>query len=932
VAVFATTTVLAADPASDLAWPAIGREHRPGTYWWWMGSGVDRANLTRNLETMRAAGLGGVGIVPIYGVRGYEDRAIPYLSPRWMEMLAYTVREAGRLDMWVDMTTGTGWPFGGSRVTPADAASRLTHRVDALAGGGRLARTIDTKGLLALVAYGEPGTPGSGISVNLVPRVSTDGKLDWTAPPGRWTLYAVHLAGTGQHVKRAAPGNEGLVLDPFSTRSLANYLQRFDDAFAHHYSGPMPRAQYHDSFEYHGADATDSIFDTFQSHRGYDLREHLPELFGAGKPDRVARVQADYRHTIADLHLEYIEAWVDWSHQHGCLARNEAHGAPGNLLDLYAAADIPETETFGSTPFTIPGLRRLKENNNHDRAYPILLKFASSAAHVAGRRLAASETCTWLREHFKVALSQAKPEIDQLFAAGINHIAYHGNAYSPQDAPWPGWLFYASSHFEPENTLWHDFAQLNAYVARCQSILQAGTPANDILLYWPIDDLRHRVKDAFVAHYTVHHVGWLLETPFGKLANQLQSSGYMFDYISDRQLQRVTVRHGDPRISGATYHAILVPSCRHIPLGTWQRLLELAGQGATIIFSGGLPTDVPGLANLDARRNALRTSRASLAFSTSNHARALREAEVGRGRFLAGDRWQAMLTAAGIAREPIVDRGVQLIRRTHAEGHHYFLANLGDQSVDAWIPMGLQFQSAVLLDPCAKRANGVAATRQRDGTTELYLQLQPGESIVVRTFTSRSAAGAPWPYVQPAGSPVTIKGTWRVAFIEGGPRLPASLTTGALQTWTVLGDHQARRFAGTARYTIAFDLPGASGSPGRSATDWILDLGDVRESARVQVNGRDAGTLWSVPFRLPIGRYLRTGRNVLQIEVTNLAANRIADLDRRKVAWKKFLFVNVQYRPFDASAWVPVKSGLLGPVRLIPVRQRPADADVQNPN
>ena len=131
-------------------------------------------------------------------------------------------------------------------------------------------------------------------------------------------------------------------------------------------------------------------------------------------------------------------------------------------------------------------------------------------------------------------------------------------------------------------------------------------------------------------------------------------------------------------------------------------------------------------------------------------------------------------------------------------------------------------------------------------------------------------------------------------------------------------DEDANTFAGTARYTIEFDAPAAA------ADDWMLDLGDVRESAHVSINGQSVGTLWSLPFQIRVGSFIKPGKNKLEIEVTNLAANRIRDLDRRKVEWKKFHeinYVNIAYRPFDASNWPLINSGLLGPVTLVPLRK-----------
>src|SRR5438034_407626 len=110
------------------AWPPISREAKPWTRWWWMGSAVNSTGLTAELEALRASGLGGVEITPIYGVMGAEQNFIPYLSDDWMRALEHTLREAVRLDLGVDMATGTGWPFGGTWVGEADACRTLAHR------------------------------------------------------------------------------------------------------------------------------------------------------------------------------------------------------------------------------------------------------------------------------------------------------------------------------------------------------------------------------------------------------------------------------------------------------------------------------------------------------------------------------------------------------------------------------------------------------------------------------------------------------------------------------------------------------------------------------------------------------------------------------------------------------------------------------------
>ena len=171
---------------------------------------------------------------------------------------------------------------------------------------------------------------------------------------------------------------------------------------------------------------------------------------------------------------------------------------------------------------------------------------------------------------------------------------------------------------------------------------------------------------------------------------------------------------------------------------------------------------------------------------------------------------------------------------------------------------------------------------------------------------------------QPAGAPISLTGPWEISFTKGGPELPPALTTTELKSWTDLGGDPAKRFGGTARYRLEFAAPAAK------ADAWLLDLGDVRESARVRLNGQDLGTAWSIPFQLRFdGALLKPTGNVLELDVTNLAANRIRDLDQRKVDWKimrEINFVNINYRPFDASNWPLTPSGLLGPVTLTPLK------------
>ncbi|MFA6449827.1 MAG: glycosyl hydrolase, partial [bacterium] len=457
-----------AESAAD--WPGIRMESKPWTFWWWMGSAVEKDEITRLLETYSRAGLGGVHIIPIYGAIGWEKNYLKFLSPEWMEALKHTESEAKRLSMGVDMTTGTGWPFGGPQIRPETASSKFDVEIFNLKSGERIGKSLDAKGLQAVIVYSD-----SGEVDDITSRLEESGAINWEAPAGNWKVYAAYMRGTGQKVKRAAPGGEGLVMDHFSETALNSCLSPFDKAFEASGAPPV-RAFYNDSYEVYGANWTADFLSEFQKRRGYDLRLHFPALMGEGGAEYAGRVKCDYRETLSDLLLErFAMPWTLWSHKRGSITRYQAHGSPGNLLDLYASADIPETEAFGPSGFNIPGLPVRKGIPQHfGKPDVLMMKFASSASHTAGKQLTSSESCTWLGEHFTVSLSQVKPEMDQLFVSGINHVIFHGTAYSPSTAKWPGWLFYASVNFGPTNTFYRDFPQLTTYISRVQSFLQSG--------------------------------------------------------------------------------------------------------------------------------------------------------------------------------------------------------------------------------------------------------------------------------------------------------------------------------------------------------------------------------------------------------------------------------------------------------------------------
>jgi len=920
-------------------WPEITRQAKPWTRWWWQGSAVNEADLTRLLTQYQQAGLGGVEITPIYGVKGTESQFINFLTPRWVDMLTHTLTEAGRLGLGVDMAQASGWPFGGPWVTPDDACKYVAWKTYAVPGGQGLSEAvryvqkpllktvgvpIDLKQLIdpiaknpdlqlhafdqvrfekplplqALMAYSDKGQ-----SLDLTSKVSAAGQLTWTAPAGAaWTLYAVFEGWHGKQVERAGPGGEGDVIDHFSKTATEHYLARFDEAFKGR-DVKSVRAFFNDSYEVDDAQGeanwTPQLFAEFQRRRGYDLRPHLPALFStdaASEPHQ--RVLSDFRETISELLLEsYTQTWHKWAKGRGQLIRNQAHGSPANILDLYAATDIPETE----------GEDLLR------------LKFASSAAHVTGKPLTSSESATWENDHFLSKLSDVKKAMDRMLLAGVNHTFYHGTNYSPQAAAWPGWLFYAAVHFNPNNTFWTDFGQLNRYVAHCQSFLQAGQPANDVLVYLPIYDAYARPGKVLLQHFDGIDHGFK-GMPVGATGEQLLRRGYGFDFISDKQLRQVTSAGKALQTGGTTYQTILLPDARLVPLATLEHFIKLAQGGATLVVQNQLPTDVPGLGQLDARRAALQKLLSQLKFGAADK-NGVRRATIGKGAVLLGADVDQLLPAAGVRRETMVDTGLEFVRRRHAKGHYYFVTNWGEKPVAAWVPLQSAGAKAVALyNPMTEKLGRASWRTSAQGLPEAYVQLAPGESCLLET-NSAALSGPAYAYQQATGPAQPVAGPWNLRFVSGGPELPAPAQLNELGSWTNLAGDAPKNFAGTAAYTIDFARPAGA------AEGWTLDLGRVAESARVQLNGQELGTLLGPVYQVFIPQSQLKATNTLTVSVTNGMANRISDLDRRHAPYKNAYNINMASKLkenrgpdglFTAEKWAPKESGLLGPVTLTP--------------
>ena len=840
------------------SWPTPTTETKAGTRWWWLGSAVDKKNLEWSLTEYANHGIGTVEITPLYGVQGNQQNNIDYLSDKWFEMLRFVEEQGQRNGIEVNMTTGTGWPFGGPWVPLKESACRaifVEKTIDNNVIDISLSEKDAKNAFLDKVMLYDEGKALDVTSFVKEGKLLLDQALIKNFKSKTPKVVALYIKYGVMKVKRAAPGGEGLVIDHFDKKAVRNYLRHISDAFDRTHT-PYPHTFFNDSYEVSEGNWTPTLFEEFEARRGYKLEEHLPELI-AQEP----KVLSDYRETLGDLVLEnFTEQWTAWAHAHGAITRNQAHGSPANLIDCYAAVDIPEIEGFGLSDLGIKGLRQDPGKTRKNDSDFSMLKYAPSAAHIMGKPYTSSETFTWLTEHFRTSLSQLKPDIDLMFCAGVNHMFFHGTCYSPKNDEWPGWKFYASIDMSPTNSIWRDAPYFMEYVERCQSFLQMGKPDNDFLVYLPIRDMWKKQTGKLLMQFSIHAMG-KLAPEFIETILDIDRAGFDCDYISEKYILTTTYKDGMLQTAAGTcYKGLIIPGSGEMPTHVKNHIDKLKAQGAKIIYGANKQT-----MNEAAQPEQMRT-----------------------------------------------ECGLKTIRRKNDNGYHYFIANLSPNDVHQKVQLAVSFKSATWFNPL----NGDICPAQVEHNS-VDICLRSGESMILQTYNDKEANAIETNTnsITSASTSIVIDGPWTLSFIEEAPKVEKTYQLEKLQTWESI-DEKTKITMGTGVYTTTFNMNKKNNPQGK----WMIDLGDVRESARVYINDQYIGCAWSVPFVLDTKGTLKAGKNTLRIEVTNLPANRIADLDRKSVKWRKMEEINVvdiNYKKTLYDQWQPVPSGLASQVKLV---------------
>jgi hypothetical protein len=869
-------------------------EEKPWIWWFWLGNIVDEKGIDQQLESFRKSGFGGVNIICTYGVKGYELRQIRYRSPEWYNILQYTIKKAHNLDMGVDLALTSAWPFGGPQVTKQMGAKHLLSHKSYIANGKFEKQLIDNsveEFLISAIAFSEKGD-----YLDLTALVK-NGFLETQLPSGIWNVEVVSGSNTGQMVKRSSPGGEGYVVDHFSKEAVTAYLADFDKDIK--YMKGI-RSVFNDSYEVYGADFTPELVDKFEEWRGYSPLPYMHLLFDTTGSEISKRFLCDYRTTISDLlQKNFMGVWVDWSHKNGFTVTEQAHGAPANTLDLYSSADIAMSESFGPSCFNIPGVRIDPDTKRARYKWPdkLFLKFSSSAANIQGNHLISCETATWLTNHFRLALSQLKPQIDEIFISGINHIQLISATNVPADAPYPGWVFYPAPDFGPRSALYDYLPNLSEYITRSQHFLQNSTPDNDVLIYFPVYDYFNDVTRDLGVLGMMDHIPtkWGDTLPFTKTSKVLWENGFSFDYITDKQISELSTEGKKMICRGKLkYSAIVIPACKRIPIETFDKLLEMAKLGANIIFDTQLPYDVPGLYQLEHRLKLLNIKSQSI---------------INYPTVVVSSDLKKSLIKVGCKKEYFAENNLEYIRKNYVNGKLYYIANQDSIFKRGFVKIASPSQLFELIDPITG-ISGFPRVEHRFDGDYVYLEILPGQSLILKTDIKNNN---PWKYFND-GKMIVINASWTLSFEKGEPFTPNTLKTDKLISWTELTDSRSVFYNGTGIYTANFDRPKLL----KNSSYIRLLFSDLRDMAEVSINGKTIGRTWSVPYIIDFDSHiLKPKGNTITIRVKNLATNRIIWMDRQKLNWQESYIADPKKSHFDAADWEIVPSGIIGPVKLI---------------
>jgi (4-O-methyl)-D-glucuronate---lignin esterase len=777
-------------------------------------------------------------------------------------------------------------PAAYSRPQPPARSFAITRL--AFTGGARVDRFESKAGFQSTVDAAAGATPTAAADalirirdvIDLTGKLRADGHLDWTPPPGHWTVLRFGWSLTGHTNGPAEPNDTGLEVDKLDASAVRAYLTHYLDLHQAAMHAKLGAATVQnlltDSWEAGVQNWTPSLPAEFKARRGYDALPFLPVLAGRVVADSETseRFLWDFRRTLKEMLADnHYGVLAQVLHERGMSYYTEAQGdtprAIGDGMTMKARSDIPTGE-FWYRPFaTAPGQPSLKAD----------LDEAASAAHVYGKPLVACEALTVAAGTDPWAFSPAmlKPVADEIFAHGVNRILMHESHHQPLLDKAPGLEMAFFGQFFNRNDTWAEEAPAwVSYLSRTSYLLQQGQFVADVAYFYGED--RNLTE--------LYHQRFNTDVP----------QGYAYDYINPEALLNLLAVQ-DGRLvtpSGMRYRVLYIPGyVTRLTLPVIRKIRDLVAAGAILVGnkpSGGLGVDSPDAAVL------------AVAYEIWGEKSGHVYANADLGAALAAERIAPDVAVRGAGPD---DKFMSLHRRL-ADDDVYFISNR--QNADERVAITFRVNDKAPEIWHAEDGRIEAASYElTDEGVRVPLHLDPNDALFV--IFRRKANQPSWSAPQ-AVNPVLmpVVGPWAVRF-QNGRGAPASASFDRLIDWTTSSDPGVKYFSGEAVYTKSITIPKQWIHPGRRIT---LDLGTVHELAVVAVDGKAVATSWHPPYRVDVTAALGPGVHRLEIKVVNLWVNRLVGDKQPGASAVAF----APQSPYGAAS--PLRpSGLIGPVQLL---------------
>lgn len=918
------------------------KDNRALALWTWMNGYIDTTQMVFELKQMKNKGMRGALIWDL-GALMDQEKMIPagpsMLGDESLKYFSLALSTAKKLDLDLGWVAASSWNAGGEWVEEKHAAKELLSSSQVVEGPSQLKfpileptskrKSASRNTLLTSVAV--PFTEAKVIDFStgeaiVLDEFTKDGKfIEWNVPKGKWEVLSFFMSNTGQELVVPSPNSSGLIIDHLSKEATENY---FDSIFNRLAPITSKDKQFkffmHDSYEVWEADDWSPLFlAKFKEIYGYDARPYLPLIQNhVSSDDQLAkRFLHDYSKLISDLMIEnHFAHSVEIAEKHGIEMIIEAgHGGNVRVEPLKALGNshIPMGEFW-----------------NRQRHW--VTKEASSAAHIYGKKIVASESLTgW--NHWQHGPTDFKQLIDIAFCEGLNQIVFHTFSHNPKIAGKPGFVYHAGEHINVNATWWEMARPFMDYIARCSYMLRKGNYVADVLLYYGDEapnlvpprrldpnytpDMPGNFPTYFYEESKCPHCGRPKPINPGKL------SGYQYDFINEDVITTtLETKNGNLVLPhGQSYKILVLPDRVDISLEVLKRLEKLIFNGAVVI--GKKPERATSLKDYPA--SDLEVSAIADKIWGDCDGEKILSQRYGKGTVYWGKSVQEVLAELSIPPDLDVtgtdnhDLHIDYVHRQAENEDIFFVSNSSqnqekisavfrvdqDSKPEVWdaetgliqrdvnytkVKNGLKLE--MTLDPLASRF--VIFKKYTTGINDdgLYYNLLEGLPVKLESGNIRQH--------------IDLSTDWNISFDPdwGGPK---SLILDKLVSWSDLEDKSASHYSGAGEYTREFSLDETVLT---SDIEAIVSFEDVQEMAQVFVNGQDCGIVWVPPYAARITPHLKVGTNTITVKVINTWNNRIVG-DLRSPDKIPFTRTNAKIKFTENSPLLA--SGLIGKVEIV---------------